>query len=131
MKTIALVMLPRLVLALLFSAMLSGNAHAGGYFMTGDRLLAILNGTPTGKAQALVFIVAVHDSTSADHCSPDDLDSGEMRDMVKAKLEEVRPMLGLPAVKLVGSILKAAYPCKEPDKDPATGSGLAPRGLRL
>jgi Rap1a immunity proteins len=94
-------------------SMLLPTAHAGGYFMTGANLLGIMNGTESGKAQALAFIVAVHDATTDQHCTPDDIGSGDMRDAVQAKLQEIGPLLGLPAVKLVESILKAQYPCQE------------------
>lgn len=102
-------------------ALLLPPAHAGGYFMTGAQLLGIMNGTEAGKAQALAFIVAAHDATTEHHCTPDDIGSGDMRDVVAAKLQELGPLLGLPAVKLVGSILVEAYPCaqKAPQSAPA------------
>lgn len=102
-----------LFLALLALALLLPPAHGAGFFMYGQTLASMLAGTDTAKLQALAFVVAVHDATSEKHCTPDDQAVGQLLDTVQSELGKLGPnVLGLPAAKLVESILVEAYPCK-------------------
>jgi hypothetical protein len=96
-----------------------GMTHAGGYYLTGQRLLELFDGNEKGQAQALIFVLAAHDATSAEHCVPDSLTAGDVKDAVQERMARLTPLLGLPAIKLVASILRDAYPCSD-DKAPAS-----------
>ena len=88
-------------------------------YLTGAQLLGLMNSTEVARGQALAFVVGVHDSTVAEHCTADDLSTTDLRDAVKEKLQDLGSLLGLPAAKLVASILRVTYPCEE--KKPTKG----------
>lgn len=97
-------------------AALAGTAHAE--FFDGNRLLNRLQGEERRDAadflQGLGYVTGVSDALrGVVHCPPDNITAGQISDMVKQYLvnnPEVRHQTG---DRIVGFVLKRAWPCAE------------------
>lgn len=103
-----------LIAALLFPML----AHAE--FVDGNMLRRMLKGDDEAKAQALGYVVGVHDAKRGKngHCSPAVMNPVELTAEVEVMLEEVGELRSLSADVLVTAMLMMKYPCAE--KEPAS-----------
>lgn len=100
-------------------AALAGSAHAE--FVDGNKLLQLLQGEDRKNTdgisdflQGLGYITGVSDTMrGVVHCPPNNITAGQLTDMVKNHLlanPELRHHTG---DRLVGFVLKRAWPCPE------------------
>lgn len=93
-------------------AMLASSAHAE--FMTGNKLLELMQekDSPTRSSFSIGYVIGVSDSgAGAVHCAPQDVTAGQVRDLVKAYLEQSPAVRHLPADTIILSLMKTAWPC--------------------
>lgn len=97
---------------LLAAALMCGAAHAE--FYTGNDLLAKLNGDFGDKMVGMGYVMGVFDvARGVEHCPPDNITAGQVRDMVKNHLEATPSTRHFVADVQVRYVLKSAWPCKK------------------
>ena len=88
-------------------------AHAE--FFSGNLLLSRMNSTETvDRVIALGYVMGVFDALAgAIHCAPagPEITSGQIRDMVKAWIEQNPGQRHRMADRIIGDVLKQAWPC--------------------
>ena len=96
---------------LILAAMVATSAHAE--FWSGNQLLTRLQGdTIAERIQALGYIMGVADATQGSgHCPPEQVTSGQIRDMVRNHLESVPSARHIEASSHVVYVLGTAWPC--------------------
>ena len=101
---------------LLAGALLCGSAHA--QFFTGNDLLTRLNSDiAVDRGLAMGFIMGVYDATLIlEHCPPENVTAGQVRDMVSKNLYNGASARHLPAAAFVAYTLSAAWPCAKKGK---------------
>lgn len=103
--------------ALVFTALLAcTSAHAE--FWSGNDLLGKLQNPPGYEtAQALGYIMGVFDATRGEeHCPPDNITAGQVRDMVRQHLESTPATRHYVADIQVRYVLGKAWPCAKKNK---------------
>lgn len=97
---------------LILAALLAGSAHAE--FKTGNKLLSQINGDLADYANAVGYVTGVYDTLqSITHCPPGGVTAGQITDMVKNYLETNPEMRHNTADRIIGAVLKRAWPCAE------------------
>lgn len=101
---------------LLIAALLSSSAHA--QFLTGNDLLIRLNAdNAIDRTLGTGFIMGVYDATLLlEHCPPDNVTAGQIRDMVAKNLYNGASARHLPAAAFVAYTLSIAWPCAKKGK---------------
>ena len=104
---------------ILIVGLLCGIAHAE--FFTGNDLLTRMNSSDAyDRTLALGYVMGVFDAQrGADHCPPENVTSGQIRDMVKNHLEATPATRQFTADVQVRYVLNKAWPC--PKKNTGTG----------
>ena len=96
------------VIALLATASVAAHAE----FFSGNDLLGKMNGEFGDKMVALGYVMGVFDvARGAEHCPPDNITAGQVRDMVKSHLETNPSVRHILADLQVRYVLKNAWPC--------------------
>jgi hypothetical protein len=98
---------------LIIAALIAAPA-AHAEFLSGNQLLTRIDSAEIAQqGVALGYVMGVHDSLrSVTHCSPPDITSGQLRDMVRQYLVNNPQNRHLAADSLVGHVLKSVWPCK-------------------
>jgi len=93
-----------------------GSAHA--QFFTGNDLLTRLNSDSSiDRTLGTGFIMGVYDVTLlTEHCPPDNVTAGQIRDMVAKNLYNGASARHLPAAAFVAYTLSTAWPCAKKGK---------------
>ena len=93
-----------------------GSAHA--QFFTGNDLLTRLNADNSiDRTLGTGFIMGVYDATLLiEHCPPDNVTAGQIRDMVAKNLYNGASARHLPAAAFVAYTLGTAWPCAKKGK---------------
>lgn len=101
---------------LLIAALLSSSAHA--QFFTGNDLLIRLNADNSiDRTLGTGFIMGVYDATLLlEHCPPDNVTAGQIRDMVAKNLYNGAAARHLPAAAFVAYTLSTTWPCAKKGK---------------
>lgn len=101
---------------LLIAAMFCGGAQA--QFFTGNDLLTRLNSeSAIDRTLGTGFIMGVYDAMILlEHCPPENVTSGQIRDMVIKNLHSGAAARHLPAAAFVSYTLNAAWPCAKKGK---------------
>jgi hypothetical protein len=90
--------------------LLCGSAHAE--FKTGNQLLSQLRGDTTDYIHAIGYITGVYDTLQGvTHCPPGNVTAGQVTDMVRNYLEANPDNRHNTADRLVGLVLRRAWPC--------------------
>lgn len=101
-------------LTALILALAAGTAQA--QFLTGNSLLQMLDDRDTSLA-GLGYVMGVYDATVAViHCPPENVTSGQTRDMTAAWLRANPQARHLGANMLVVHVLRSAWPCAKAGK---------------
>ena len=91
------------------------SAHAE--FFTGNDLLQKLNGSAMESMVGLGYVMGVFDAArGAEHCPPDSITAGQVRDMVKLHLENTPSTRHFVADVQVRYVLGKAWPCADKKK---------------
>lgn len=91
------------------------SAHAE--FFTGNDLLQKLNGAHLDQMVGLGYVMGVFDATrGAEHCPPDNITAGQVKDMVKLHLENTPATRHFVADVQVRYVLSKAWPCADKKK---------------
>jgi hypothetical protein len=94
----------------LMIALFCGSAHAE--FKDGNKLLEQLRGDTTAYIHALGYVIGVYDTLqNLTHCPPVNVTAGQIGDMVKNHLEANPDTRHNTADRIVGLVLKNAWPC--------------------
>ena len=100
---------------LLILAALCGSAHAE--FLTGNTLLQKLNGSAIESMVGLGYVMGVFDAAQGvEHCPPDHVTAGQVKDMVKLHLENTPSTRHFVADVQVRYVLGKAWPCADKKK---------------
>jgi hypothetical protein len=101
---------------LLTTALLCGGAHA--QFLTGNDLLTRLNSEiAVDRGLSMGYIMGVYDATLlVEHCPPNNVTAGQVRDMVAKSLYSGAAARHLPAEAFITYTLSAAWPCAKKGK---------------
>ena len=93
------------------------STTASAEFLDGNKLLNLINGDVGDRNIATGFIIGVHDASEGGvHCSPDNIASSQLRDMVKKTLQQYPEMRHRAAWLFVQWTLERAYPCQKKGK---------------
>lgn len=97
---------------ILATALLAGSAHAE--FFTGNQLLSHMRGSTIEKALGTGYVMGIFDANhSKAVCPPDQVTSGQARDIVQNYLEEKPQHRHLTADVLTIVALASVWPCKQ------------------
>ena len=103
---------------LLIAALLSTSLTAHAEFLTGNKLLELLNGSQTQQAVGMGYVAGVADvATGTVFCPEVEVTLGQLRDMTKNFLEKYPEHRSQTADTIVIALLKNFMPCKAPKKD--------------
>lgn len=92
------------------AALACTGAHAE--FLTGNDLYQKLNGDFGDKMMTIGYIMGVFDATrSVEHCPPDNITAGQVRDMVRNHLEATPSTRHYTADVQVRYVLGKTWPC--------------------
>ena len=95
---------------LLLMALFCTSAHAE--FYSGNDLLGKINGDFGDQMLALGYVMGVFDAyRSVEHCPPENITAGQVRDMVRQHLVSSPSVRHLTADLQVRYVLKNAWPC--------------------
>ena len=96
---------------ILIAALASSVAHAE--FYTGNELLAKIEATNTVDSMlGLGYVMGVFDTArGVEHCPPDSITAGQVRDMVRQHLVNSPSIRHITADLQVRYVLKNAWPC--------------------
>lgn len=95
------------------AALLVCATQANAEFITGNRLLQLMQGTETEQGFALGYVAGVFDvGVGVNHCAPANVTLRQVTDVVKLGLEKLALHRDKSADSLALVTLKAAWPCK-------------------
>jgi hypothetical protein len=97
----------------IFIACLLVPTIANAEFLSGNRLLSDLNGTPMERMLALGYVMGVADTfTNSTVCPPDNVTAGQVQDIVKKHLEQNPASRHYTADSLIRNKLQEIWPCR-------------------
>lgn len=97
--------------AALTLALLSTAAHAE--FMSGNDLLAYMNGTGSQQSMALGYIAGAFDAATGSRiCAPPTVTLAQVRDMTRQALEQLPAQRHASADTFVVAVAANAWPCR-------------------
>ena len=101
--------------ALILAALVAGSAHAE--FLTGNMLLARMNGDNLDQIYAIGYVAGVADAGyGVAWCPPNAVTTGQVVDMTKALLEKSPADRHRPADVFVRAVTQAAFPCSRQER---------------
>ena len=97
-----------------FAALMFVPALACAEFYSGNDLMNKMNDSDTGVFIAMGYIAGVFDSGyGVNHCPPNHVTLGQVRDMVKQMLISYPQIRNFSADSLVMDLLKKTWPCRK------------------
>lgn len=90
----------------------AGIAHAE--FISGNKLLEMMRGNTTESGIAIGYVIGATDAlTGSVACPPDNVTTGQVRDIVRKFLEANPEHRNNSADVIIGAVLQRAWPCKK------------------
>ena len=104
---------------ILLLALFCGSAHAE--FMTGNKLLANMQGSTSDQIYAIGYVIGVADAVrGVSYCPPETVSAGQLSDMVKNFMINTPSIRHFAGDVIVNHVLKSTWPCAERKK----GTGI-------
>lgn len=99
----------------LLSLPAAAQTRFGSYYVTGNDLLAMIDSTNTPeRLKGLYYVAAISDAShGVDHCAPDQVTMGQLRDLVRINLVRRADIRHHSAAAFVVITLRVAFPCAE------------------